>query len=218
MGTAGMFGTEGVAAAGVYLLGVAGWLAVWRVSDGYALMRDRAPLLWLPFTLALAFLLANAALAAGFGGVGAAEYEESRFVFIGERATLAVQALASILIVATIVYGLTIRRLPVEFIRFMAHAVIAILGIMAPILWIPDGLAAGFFLLRHGQNAALIIGLFLCVAGVVVMLADMLAHGDARVVLDPTSPVEPGEDGSEATSAADGFGPSGAGPHLRGPA
>jgi len=194
----------------IYLAAAGVWLVVWRAANGYELMRS-VRLLWMPFLLALAFLLGNGVVAVLFDAVGTAEYEESRFVFLGERATIAVQALASILIVATIVYGLTIRRLPVDFIRFMVYAVVAILGLMAPILWIPDGAAAGFFVLRHFQNAALVAGLFLCVAGITIMLNDLLTHGEARVVLEPEDEAalagdEPAGDEAAPAGGAEGGG------------
>jgi len=198
----------------LYALATVAWLVVWRAANGYELMR-RVPLLWMPFLLAVVFLVANGGTALLFDAVGSAEYEESRFAFIEGRASIAVQAVAAILIVATIVYGLTIRRLPVDFIRFMVYAVIAILGVMAPILWIPDGAAAGFFVLRHFQNVALLFGLFLCVGAIILMLDDLLTHGEARVVLDPqeeaaltgaadegTAQEEIGDEGE--ASAADG--------------
>jgi hypothetical protein len=176
--------THGTIGALIYLSAILIWLLVWRVADGYNLMTSRMKSLWIPFLLALSFLSINVVLVVLFDDIGTSDYEESRFVFIDSRAMLAVQALAAVLIVATIVYGLTVRRLPLEFIRFMVYSVVSILGLVAPIIWIPDGLATGFFVLRHFQNAALMVGLFLCVAGIIVMLSDLLAHGDARVVLD----------------------------------
>jgi hypothetical protein len=185
----------------IYLTAIAAWLLVWRVADGYNLMTSRVKSLWIPFALAISFLSVNAVLVFLFDGVGTSDYEESRFVFIDNRAMLAIQALAAILIVATIVYGLTVRKLPLEFIRFMVYAVVAVLGLVAPILWIPDGFTVGFFLLRHFQNAALLIGLFLCVAGIIVMLGDLLAHGEARVVLDPTELLDESEDNQNKGSS-----------------
>ena len=169
----------------VYVIAFAAWLLVWYIVDGYRLMTTRIKSLWIPFVLAPTFLLINVVLVSMNNNVGTPAYEESRFVFIDSRSLLAVQALSAILIVATIVYGLTIRRLPVEFIRFMVYAVVAVMGLVAPIIWIPDGAATGFFILRHFQNAALLIGLFLCVGGIITMLGDLLSHPDARVVLDP---------------------------------
>ena len=178
----------------IYLTAILIWLFVWHVADGYNLMKSRVKSLWIPFLLALFFLGINAVLVFLFDDIGTSDYEESRFVFIDSRAMLAVQALAAVLIVATIVYGLTVRRLPLEFIRFMVYSVVSILGLVAPIVWIPDGLTSGFFVLRHFQNAALMVGLFLCVAGIIVMLSDLLAHGEARVVLDPRELVDDEED------------------------
>ena len=168
----------------IYALAVPLWLVVWWAVDGYALFRT-APLLWFPFGIALAYLLGNLAMVLAFGAdTGSTAYEESRFMFIGERAMIAVQATASVLIVATLVYGLTIRKVPVDFIRFMVYSFVALLGLMAPILWIPEGSATGLFTLRHFQTVALTFGLFLCVGGIVVLLRDLLAHGEARVSFD----------------------------------
>lgn len=171
-----------IIATATYVTAAIIWLGVWHAAGGYRLQRTTR-MLWFPFVLALVFLLANAFIVQVFDQVGTATYEEGRFVYITDRATIAVQALAAILVVATIVYGLTIRRLPVEFIRFMAYSVVAMLGFMAPLLWIPDGAATGFFALRHFQSAALIIGLFLLVAAVVLMLRDLVEHGGAEVAL-----------------------------------
>lgn len=169
----------------IYVAAIVAWLFVWHVADGYNLMKTRMKPLLIPFVLALFFLAINAILVFLFDDIGTSDYEESRFVFIDSRAMLAVQALAAVLIVATIVYGLTVRRLPLEFIRFMVYSVVSILGLVAPIVWIPEGLTSGFFVLRHFQNAALMVGLFLCVAGIIVMLSDLLSHGEAQIVIDP---------------------------------
>lgn len=168
----------------IYCAAIPLWLLLWWAVDGFRLSR-RTPLLWLPFALSLAYLFGNLLLVGVFGTeTGTAEYEESRFLFIGERAMIAVQATASVLIVATLVYGLTIRKVPVDFIRFMVYSFVALLGLMAPILWIPEGSATGLFTLRHFQTVALTYGLFLCVGGIVVLLRDLLAHGEARVSFD----------------------------------
>jgi len=171
------------AAIAFYVAGAVFWVVVWWRGNGFAYLR-RDPLMWLPFLLCPAYLLANAAMVAIFGNVGSVEYEESRFVFIGERAQIAVSATSSVLIVATIVYGLTVKQLPVDFIRFMAYAFVAILGVMAPILWIPLETPAMFYVLRHFQTAALLYGLFLCVAGIVVLLGDLIRVGGAKVTAD----------------------------------
>lgn len=166
----------------IYVLAVPLWIGIWWSATGFRLMRDNK-LLALPFLLSLAYVIGNAILVAGFGGLSEATHEESRTIFITDRAMIAVQATASVLIVATIVYGLSIRRVPVHFIRFMVYAFVALLGVMAPILWIPAQEAEFFFVLRHVQSIGLNFGLFLCVAGIVVLLQDLLRHGDAEVSL-----------------------------------
>ncbi|SEO80255.1 hypothetical protein [Aquisalimonas asiatica] len=173
------------------------WLLVWWAVDGYALFR-RAPLLWLPFGFGVFYLLANLLMVLVFGAdTGSSAYEESRFHFIGERAMIAVQATASVLIVATLVYGLTIRKVPVDFIRFMVYSFVALLGLMAPIIWIPEGSATGLFTLRHFQTVALTFGLFLCVGGIVILLRDLLAHGDARISFEEPSGFATGSPASD---------------------
>ena len=176
-------------ALGIYALSIPLWLIVWRVANGYQLAR-RTPMLWLPFGLALLYLAGNAGIIIAFGGeVGTAPYEESRFVFIGERARIAVQATASVLIVATLVYGLSIQRVPVEFVRFMVYSFVALLGLMAPLLWMPEGVAEGLFVLRHFQTVALTMGLFLCVGGIVILLRDLLEHGEPEISLATSATV-----------------------------
>ncbi len=165
-----------------YLLSIPLWIASWYSATGFRLMRHNR-LLMLPFGLSLVYLAGNAILVGAFAEVSGPAQEEARIAIIAERSLIAVQATASVLIVATIVYGLSIRRVPLHFIRFMVYAFVAILGIMAPILWIPAQEASLFFVLRHIQAIALNFGLFFCVAGIVILLQDLLTHGDARVSL-----------------------------------
>jgi len=171
-----------IGAVTLYLLSMPLWVWIWWSATGFQLMRYNR-LLALPFVLSLLYLLGNAILIGVFGEMRSADQEEARTVFITDRAMIAVQATASVLIVATIVYGLSIRRVPLHFIRFMVYSFVALLGIMAPILWIPAMEAEMFFVLRHTQSIGLNFGLFLCVAGIVVQLQDLMTHGDARVSL-----------------------------------
>lgn len=178
-----------------YTLAVPLWIYVWWSATGFRLMRHNR-LLMLPFGLSLLYLVGNAALLLAFGEISQPGREEARIAIIVDRSAIAVQATASVLIVATIVYGLSIKRVPLHFIRFMVYAFVAILGLMAPILWIPVEEAALFFVLRHLQSVALNFGLFLCVAGIVVLLQDLLTHGDARVSLMGVDAVDSGDDES----------------------
>lgn len=167
----------------IYVLSIPFWCYIWHRADGFAMMR-RVPLIRIPFYLALLYLAANALLVALHPQVGAAAYEESRFAFLESRSGLAVDSMASVLIIATIVYGLTTRRLPLNFVRFLVYGFIAILGVLAPVLWIPEGIPEGFPMLRHFQTVALIYGLFFCVAGIITLLNDLLMHGEVCLTLD----------------------------------
>jgi hypothetical protein len=87
------------------------------------------------------------------------------------------------------VYGLSIQRVPVEFVRFMVYSFVALLGLMAPLLWMPEGVAEGLFILRHFQTVALTMGLFLCVGGIVILLRDLLEHGEPEISLSTSATV-----------------------------
>jgi hypothetical protein len=173
------------------------WFAVWYGATGYRLMRDNK-LLIMPWLLCPLFLAGNLLMTILFGEVGSTEYEESRFAYLTDRASIAVQATASIVIVATIVYGMSIRRVPVHFIRFMVYTFICVLGLMAPVLWIPMNSPEMFYILRHSQTIALNYGLFFCVAGIIILLKDLLSHGDVQISFDNDAAMlanaHPGED------------------------
>ncbi|MFP4130340.1 MAG: hypothetical protein ACLFSJ_06320 [Halorhodospira sp.] len=170
----------------IYALALPFWVVIWWWVDGIRLqMQER--MLWIPFILALLFLGLNLLMVILFGEVGDPTYEEARFSYIQDRALIVVQATASVLIVAVLVYGLTTRKVPVEFIRFMLFAFIFLIGVMSPILWVPVEHAGMFFSLRHFQTVALTYSLFLCVGGMTVLLRDIMSMGGARVDLDSDS-------------------------------
>lgn len=166
----------------IYLIALPFWLFVWWQVRGLELQR-REPMLWLPFFLAPLFLILNLWLILDFGEVGSVTYEESRFNFIQDRALIAVQATASVLIVAVLVYGLTVRKVPIEFIRFMLYAFIFLLGLMSPVIWLPIESPGMFFILRHFQGIALIFSLFLCVGGIIILLRDIMNAGGVAIDL-----------------------------------
>lgn len=153
------------------------WVILWWSLGGFKSSRT-TPWLWLPFILAIIYLLANGSLGFFFSGIGDTAYEEGRFAFIDSRARLGVDAGAAAVIVATIVYGLTIKRLPKAFLKFVIAAFVALLGITAPILWVPVEIPEMFFFLRHIQTIAMNFALFWVVAALIVMLRDMFDHSD----------------------------------------
>lgn len=165
-----------------YLTALPLWILTWWWIGGFG-MQSQDRMLLIPNGLCLLFLVINLLLVAQYGDVGSVEYEEGRFAFIQDRAMIVVQATASVLIVAVLVYGLTVRKVPVEFIRFLLYSFIFLLGVMAPIIWIPIEQPGFFFILRHIQSAALIFSLFLCVAGIVVLLRDIMSAGGVEIDL-----------------------------------
>ncbi|WP_187346281.1 MULTISPECIES: hypothetical protein [Idiomarina] len=159
------------------------WFVVWYGATGYTLMRTNKLLIF-PWIICPLFLIGNLLMTIFFGDVGSTEYEEGRFTHLTDRASIAVQATASIVIVATIVYGMSIKRVPVHFIRFMVYTFICVLGLMAPVLWIPIESPEMFYILRHLQTVALNYGLFFCVAGIAILLKDLVTHGDVAISFD----------------------------------
>jgi len=153
------------------------WVILWRSLGGFRGSKS-TPWLWLPFALGFLYLLVNGTLGVMYSGVGDTAYEESRFGFIDSRARLGIDAAAAAVIVATIVYGLTIKRLPKAFLRFVIAAFVALLGITAPILWVPIELPELFFFLRHIQTIAMNFALLWIAAALIVMLRDMFEHSD----------------------------------------
>jgi hypothetical protein len=83
--------------------------------------------------------------------------------------------------VATIVYGLTIKTLPIIFLKFIIAAYIALIGLSAPILWIPIEVPEMFFVLRHFQTVAMNSGLFLIVGAVIILLDDLMKYGKEHI-------------------------------------
>lgn len=153
------------------------WVILWWSLGGFKSSRS-TPRLWLPFTLSLLYLLGNGSLGFFFNNIGDTPYEESRFGFIDSRARLGVDAAAAAVVVATIVYGLTIKRLPKAFLKFVIAAFVAFLGIASPILWVPIELPELFFLLRHLQTIGMNFALLWVVAALIVMLKDMFDHNE----------------------------------------
>lgn len=156
------------------------WVILWWSLGGFRTSKT-VRWLWLPFLLSLLYLLGNGTLGLLFNEIGDTPYEESRFGFIDSRADLGISAASASVIVATIVYGLTIKRLPKAFLKFVIAAFVSFLGVTAPILWVPIELPELFFLLRHAQTIAMNYGLFWVVAALIVMLKDMFDHTDFTI-------------------------------------
>lgn len=154
----------------LYMLGIAVWMGLWYVADGYRLMMGPIRLLWLPFVLCLAVLLANVLLWVDKAGVAPVELEETLFNFLDNRSNNIIGATGSILVIATIIYGVQRSQMPKDFIRFEALAFICFIGFSTPIIWIPTDQPHLLMLLRHYQTVPFTYGIYFCVSGILVLL------------------------------------------------
>lgn len=162
-----------VAVGGIYTGGIALWVAMWRMVNGYRLMTGDIRLLWVPFVTAIVTLAGNMALWALSPSVGPVELEEGLFQFLDNRTANVVSATGSVLVIATIIYGVSHERIPKAFIRYNALSFICFLGFSTPILWIPTHRPEWLMLLRHYQTIPFTYGLFLSVAGILVLLESL---------------------------------------------
>ena len=157
----------------IYTVGILGWSFFWFFFVGdWAFKSIRS--LWVPFVLCLFFLVLNLFIS-GFNGVVAhIELEEGLFNVLENRASLAIDATASVLIVATIIYGVSIKELPSLFIILVSSAFVCLIGLMVPVTWIPTDSPRMLFILRHCQTVPFLWGVFLCVSGIMVILDDIV--------------------------------------------
>ena len=103
----------------VYVVGVVVWIALWHFSGARTAMRTTRTL-YVPYVSCVGFLTLNGLIVGNFPAVGDVLLEESLFNFLDERARLALQVSASVLVVATIIYGVSQQRFPALFIRLEA--------------------------------------------------------------------------------------------------
>lgn len=156
----------------IYIIGIVIWLIFWWQQITPVAIRENK-LLMVPFVLCLFFLSVNLLLSGGDTHVADIALEESLFHFLDARSGLAIKATASVLVVASIIYGVSVKRLPKLFILLESYAFIALIGLMAPITWIPTDQPDLLLVLRHAQTVPFLWGLFLAVAGIVVLLQDV---------------------------------------------
>ena len=154
----------------LYAGGILLWFFLWNTADGFALMRTTSRLLWVPFLGCVGVLLANLLLWHQNAAAAPVELEESLFHFLDARSGNIITATGSVLVIATIIYGVRRTQMPKEFIRFQALAFICLLGFSAPIVWIPTNQPMLLMLLRHYQTIPFTYGIFLSVSGIIVLL------------------------------------------------
>jgi hypothetical protein len=156
------------------------WIGVWWAVGGFIRSKSNK-MMHIPFVLGIIYLGGNATLGLIFSQIGDAAYEEGRFAFIDRRTNVGLSAATGALVVATIVYGLTIKTLPTIFLKFIIASYIALIGLSTPILWIPIEVPELFLVLRHFQTVAMNSGLFLIVGAVIILLDDLMKYGKDHV-------------------------------------
>jgi hypothetical protein len=157
------------------------WLLFWHRAMAAPDLLRRYPLLRAPWLGGALVQLFGALLALQHGASPGREFEAVLFDVLHSRADLVLSASASILVVATVVYGVNQQAPPQPFIRLMSFALVALLGFMLPVVWIPPQHEEWMSLLRHVQTASFNWGLFLMCAGLLILLQDLIedsATGD----------------------------------------
>lgn len=157
----------------MYFVGIVIWLILWHVVNGYDLMRRRVPLLRIPFILACVVLLANLLIWSTNASAAAVELEEGLFNFLDSRTANVVSATASVLVIATIIYGVQQSVIPKDFLRYEAISFICFIGFATPLVWIPTNRPEWLMVLRHYQTIPFTYGLFFSVGGIIVLLESL---------------------------------------------
>lgn len=177
----------------LYAAGILGWLLVWWIGDGYRLMVGEIRLLWIPFGVCIGVLFGNALLWHAKASIATLELEESLFNFLDTRSANIINATGSVLVIATIIYGVNRTQIPKDFLRFEALAFICLLGFSAPILWIPTYNPYWLMLLRHYQTIPFTYGIYLGVSGILVLLyglgIEIPSHEQEADASPPVKPV-----------------------------
>lgn len=154
----------------LYTVGILLWLVLWRIFNGYALMRHKSRLLCFPFFMALLVLMGNLTLETLNSKEIGIEFDEGLFNFLDQRTANVVSASSSMLVIATIIYGVEHAAMPKDFLRSMALSFICFIGISTPILWVPPDQPTWLRLLMHYQTISFTYGLFFSVSGIIVLL------------------------------------------------
>lgn len=156
----------------IYMVGILVWILLWIYSG--AMKQQRViKSLYIPFFLCILFMAANGLISGCNPAVGDVGLEESLFNFLEARAGLTLEVSASILVIATIIYGVSREKFPTLFIRLETFSFVCLIGLMAPVTWIPTDRPEWLMILRHLQTVPYLMGIFLCVSGIMVLLNDL---------------------------------------------
>lgn len=156
----------------IYIVGILVWILLWIYSGAMKSQRVIKSL-YIPFFLCILFMAANGFISGCNPSVGNTDLEESLFNFLENRAGLTLEVSASVLVVATIIYGVSREKFPTLFIRLETLSFVCLIGLMAPVTWIPIDKPYWLMILRHAQTVPYLMGIFLCVSGIMVLLYDL---------------------------------------------
>jgi len=156
------------------------WLLTWWAVGGFKRAQSNK-MMFIPFGLGIFYAVGNLILAVLASDISDVTYEENLLTFIDRRTNAGLSAATGTLVVATIVYGLTIKIIPIAFLKFIIGAYIALIGLTTPMLWIPKEEKQLFFVVGHFQAAALNCGLFLIIGSVIILLEDLIKHGKKNI-------------------------------------
>jgi hypothetical protein len=168
----------------LYLVAILSWLLFWYLLDGYRIMRTTIKKLWLPFGANLVMLGLNAILNFHYFYIGEAEEEEALFNAITARLGNVFTASTAVLAIAALIYTIRKERASKEFVNFASYTFIFGLTSMF-ILWIPDDLPVGKFLLRHFQTIFLCCSISLCMGSILILLEDLTHKLGSRIESTP---------------------------------
>jgi hypothetical protein len=156
----------------VYVIGIIIWISLW-IYSGAMKSQKVIKALYIPFFLCIFFMLANGLILGCYPSVGNVDLEESLFNFLETRTSLTLEVSASVLVVATIIYGVSREKFPKLFIRLETLSFVCLIGLMSPVTWIPINKPDWLMVLRHAQTVPFLMGIFLCVSGIMVLLYDL---------------------------------------------
>lgn len=156
----------------IYMVGILVWILLW-IYSGAMKSQKVIKSLYIPFFLCILFMAANGFISGCNPSVGNTDLEESLFNFLENRAGLTLEVSASVLVVATIIYGVSREKFPTLFIRLETLSFVCLIGLMAPVTWIPIDKPYWLMILRHAQTVPYLMGIFVCVSGIMVLLYDL---------------------------------------------
>lgn len=156
----------------IYTFSILFWFYFWKILDGYALMTNDYPLLWLPFLVSLAYLFGNLILNIKHWHVGEVAEEEELFNPINTRLGNVFTAATAVLAIAALIYTIKEKPATREFVDFASYTFVFGLVSML-ILWIPGHKAIWKFYFRHFQTVFLTFCITLCMGAILILLVNL---------------------------------------------